>query len=162
MHKSVIMKAEPVDRMARSNNMAAGELLSYPYTADTLENETRLLDIKLAKQQIEMRYRLAEIQNQQLYSPVKEPFESSGEFARALMDLTEIEGDFESQKKKVALCPDFNLIDAFKMFNGLHKNGVDPDDLFHTIKDNLGMMVTKNEVFMMFYRLNRRGNGMLD
>ena len=62
----------------------------------------------------------------------------------------------------MALCPDFNLIDAFKMFNGLAKGGVDQDDLFMTIRDNIDLMVSKDEVFMMFYRLNRRGTGMLN
>lgn len=54
----------------------AGEILNYPYSFDqeTKDAETMALSNKLAKQQYEESYKIAEIQNQQLYSPVREDF----------------------------------------------------------------------------------------
>jgi Ca2+-binding EF-hand superfamily protein len=106
---------------------------------------------------------LAEIQNQQLFSPIREDFEGSKEFARALLDMTEIEGELEKKRRELVLRSDFNLCDVFKMFGGLSKgkHGIDVDDLYNTINQNLDLTITKDEVFIMFYKLNKQGNGLI-
>jgi ribosome-binding ATPase YchF (GTP1/OBG family) len=101
----------------------AGEILNYPYSFDnnTLNEETMAMDTKLAKQRWEESYKIAEIQNQQLYSPVKEDFNGAKEFAQALFDMTEIEGKLEKKRRELTLRSDFNMCDVFKMFGGLSR-----------------------------------------
>jgi hypothetical protein len=71
--------------------------------------------------------------------------------------MTEIEGDLEKKRRELVLRSDFNLCDVFKMFGGLSKgkHGVDVDDLYGTIMHNLDLTITKDEVFIMFYKLNK-------
>ena len=50
------------------------------------------------------------------------------------------------------------------MFGGLShagKRGIDCDDLYHTITKNLELTITKDEVFIMFYKLDKDGDGMI-
>lgn len=111
----------------------AGDILNYPYSFDQgTHDESMALDNKLAKQHYEEQYRVAEIQNQQLYSPIREDFTGAAEFARALFDMSEIEGQLEKKRRELVLRSDFNLCDAFKMFGGLtgSKRGIDCDDLY--------------------------------
>ena len=42
------------------------------------------------------------------------------EFARALLDMTEVEGECEKKRRELVLQADFNLCDIFKMFGGLN------------------------------------------
>lgn len=78
--------------------------------------------------------------------------------------MTEIEGELEKKRRELVLRSDFNLGDIFKMFGGLSKgkHGIDVDDLFYTVTENLDLTVTKDEVFIMFYKLNRSGNGLIN
>ena len=124
---------------------------------------TKELDQRLSKIAAEEQYRLAEIQNYQLYSPIKEDFGGAKEFARALLDMTEIEGELEKKRREVVLRSDFNLADIFRMFGGLSKGkrGVDCDYLYDTTVRNLELTITKDEVFIMFYKLNTAGNGLI-
>ena len=64
-----------------------------------------------------------------------EDFKGAKEFARALLDMTEIEGDLEKKRCTLCLRSDFNLGDCFKMFGGLShgKMGVDTDELYGAI-----------------------------
>ena len=112
----------------------------------------------------EEQYRVAEIQNQQLYSPVREDFKGAKEFSQALYDMTEIEGELEKKRRELTLRSDFNMGDTFKMFGGLSKGkrGIDCDDLFDCITNNLDLTITKDEVFIMFYKLNTSGNGLIN
>lgn len=77
--------------------------------------------------------------------------------------MTEIEGKLEKKRRELTLRSDFNLCDVFKMFGGLSrgKQGIDCDDLYHTIINNLELQVTKDEVFIMFYKLNKSGDGLI-
>ena len=77
--------------------------------------------------------------------------------------MTEIEGEFEKKRRELVLRSDFNMCDVFKMFGGLSKGkrGIDCDDLYHTITDNLDLTITKDEVFIMFYKINVAGNGLI-
>lgn len=121
------------------------------------------MDNQLAKKRYEEQYRVAEIQHQQLYSPIKEDFTGAKEFAQALLDMTEIEGKLEKKRRELTLRSDFNMCDVFKMFGGLSrgKQGIDCDDLYNTIFSNLDLNVTKDEVFIMFYKLDKDGDGLI-
>jgi Ca2+-binding EF-hand superfamily protein len=83
--------------------------------------------------------------------------------AKALFDMTEIEGVNEKKRRELVLRSDFNLCDCFKMFGGLSggKRGIDCDDLYYTITQNLELTITKDEVFIMFYKLDKDGDGLI-
>jgi len=55
------------------------------------------------------------------------------------------------------------MCDAYKMFIRLDasKRGVDCDDLYSTIVENLQQTITKDEVFIIFYKLDKDGDGFL-
>jgi len=78
--------------------------------------------------------------------------------------MTEIEGELEKKRRELVLRSDFNLCDVFKMFGGLSKGkrGIDCDDLYGTITANLDLTITKDEVFIMFYKLDKDGDGLID
>ena len=42
------------------------------------------------------------------------------------------------------------------------KRGVDCDDLYDTITNNLELTITKDEVFIIFYKLDKDGDGFLN
>ena len=77
--------------------------------------------------------------------------------------MCEIEGQLEKKRRELVLRSDFNLCDVFKMFGGLSrgKQGVDCDDLYDTIVSNLDLTCTKDEVFIMFYKLDKDGDGLI-
>ena len=77
--------------------------------------------------------------------------------------MTEVEGELEKKRRELVLRSDFNMCDVFKMFGGLSKGkrGIDCDDLFGTITENLDLTITKDEVFIMFYKLNEGGDGLI-
>lgn len=83
-HSLATHAVHPQSSLSATNKhfQTAGEILNYPYSFDaaTLNEETIALDNKLAKQIYEEQYKIAEIQNQQLYSPVKEEFNGAKEF----------------------------------------------------------------------------------
>jgi hypothetical protein len=49
------------------------------------------------------------------------------------------------------------------MFGGLKggKRGIDCDDLYFTVIENLDLTVTKDEVFILFYKLDKDGDGLI-
>ena len=59
---------------------------------------------------------------------------------------------------------DFNMCDIYKMLIRLKegKRGVDCVDLFDTITNNLELTITKDEVFIIFYKLDKDGDGFLN
>ena len=99
-----------------------------------------------------------------LYPTVKEEFASARDFAQALVDMTELEGGLERKRRDLALRSDFNMCDTYKMFTRLvaGKKGVDCDDLFWTITENLQLVISKDEVFIIFYKLDKDGDGVLN
>lgn len=90
-------------------------------------------------------------------------FVGARDFAQALCDMAEIEGQLEQKRRELALRSDFNMCDAYKMFTQLDasKRGVDCDDLFATMVHNLELTITKDEVFIIFYKLDKDGDGIL-
>lgn len=60
---------------------------------------------------------------------------------------------------------DFNITDAFKLFNSVktNKRGFDVDDLYYVLKEHLNLgQLTKDEVFILFYKLDRDGDGFVN
>lgn len=78
--------------------------------------------------------------------------------------MSEIEGALERKRRELALRSDFNMCDVYKMLIRLQegKRGVDCDDLYETITNNLELIITKDEVFIIFYKLDKDGDGFLN
>jgi hypothetical protein len=77
--------------------------------------------------------------------------------------MCEIEGTLEKKRRELALRSDFNMADIYKMLTNLNVGkGADCDDLYACITDNLGLMITKDEVFIIFYKLDKDGDGHLN
>ena len=59
---------------------------------------------------------------------------------------------------------DFNLTDIFKMFNSVknNKRGIDVDDLFFVLREHLKLTLTKDEVFILFYKVDKDGDGFIN
>ena len=55
------------------------------------------------------------------------------------------------------------MCDVYKMFTQLQpgKRGIDCDDLYATLVHNLELTITKDEVFIIFYKLDKDGDGLL-
>ena len=55
------------------------------------------------------------------------------------------------------------MCDTYKMFTRLNlgSRGVDCDDLYSTLVNNLDLQITKDEVFIIFYKLDKDGDGVL-
>ena len=77
--------------------------------------------------------------------------------------MSEVEGLLEQRRRELALRSDFNMCDTYKMFTQLDasKKGIDCDDLYATLVDNLQLTITKDEVFIIFYKLDKDGDGLL-
>ena len=69
----------------------------------------------------------------------------------------------EQKRRELALRSDFNMCDVYKMFTQLDasKRGIDCDDLYSTMVHNLQLTITKDEVFIIFYKLDKDGDGVL-
>ena len=62
-------------------------------------------------------------------------FPQSRDFAKAICDMCEVEGELEKKRREMAIRSDFNICDVYKMFTNLDekKRGIDVDDLYRTI-----------------------------
>ena len=78
--------------------------------------------------------------------------------------MVQVEGSLEKKRRALALRSDFNIADAFKLFNSVKQNkkGIDCDDLAKILKDQLSLSFTKDEIFILFYCLDRDGDGFLN
>ena len=72
-----------------------------------------------------------------------------------------IEGQLESYRRELAARTDFNLFDTFKMFvrGQFDKKGIDCDDVYDTIMSNLEVQVSKDEIFILFYKVDKDADG---
>lgn len=61
----------------------------------------------------------------------------------------------------MALRADFNMCDCFKLFTQkqVAKKGVDCDDLYFVLQKILGVEITKDEVFILFYKVDKDSDG---
>ena len=77
--------------------------------------------------------------------------------------MTEIEGINERKRIELTLRSDFNLYDVFRMLGGHSgaRDGIDCDSLYHAITVTLGLTISKDELFIMFYRLDQDGDGLI-
>eukprot|EP00349_Pseudokeronopsis_sp_Brazil_P011708 CAMPEP_0202979440 /NCGR_PEP_ID=MMETSP1396-20130829/85583_1 /ASSEMBLY_ACC=CAM_ASM_000872 /TAXON_ID= /ORGANISM="Pseudokeronopsis sp., Strain Brazil" /LENGTH=193 /DNA_ID=CAMNT_0049718853 /DNA_START=1273 /DNA_END=1851 /DNA_ORIENTATION=+ len=75
--------------------------------------------------------------------------------------MVEVESALEKKRRELALRSDFNLPDAFKLFNSMknHHRGIDCDDFFSILREVLCLSLTKDEMFILFYKLDRDGDG---
>ena len=78
--------------------------------------------------------------------------------------MCDTQGSLEKVRRELAIQSDFNICDSWNMFTRLnkHSKGVDAEDLFFTAVHNLEMEITKDEIFMIFFSLDRDGDGKLD
>lgn len=72
-----------------------------------------------------------------------------------------MEGALEKKRRELALCADFNLCDIYKMFLQLRVNkpGIDSDDVYYTLRTNLEIDITIDEVFIIFYKIDKDSDG---
>ena len=77
--------------------------------------------------------------------------------------MSEIEGISERKRVELVQRSDFNLKDAFKMFGGMSggKYGINCDDLYQTITCNLRLSISKDELFILFYALDKDSDGLI-
>ena len=81
---------------------------------------------------------------------------------QTFVDMMQVEGDLEKRRRELSMRQDFNLTDAFKLFNSVKsgKRGFDVDDLYYVLREILVLnQLTKDEVFILFYKLDRDGDG---
>jgi hypothetical protein len=81
---------------------------------------------------------------------------------QTFVDFMQVEGDLDRRKRALAMRQDFNLTDCYKLFNSVKQNkrGFDVDDLYYVLKEWLLIgQLTKDEVFILFYKLDRDGDG---
>ena len=80
-----------------------------------------------------------------------------------MCDISEIEGRLEKIRKDLALRTDFNICDVYKLFIGKNttKKGIDCDDFYIALVHNLQLEITKDEMFILFYKLDTNGDAKL-
>ena len=77
-----------------------------------------------------------------------------------ISDQIAIENDLEKSKKDLALCSDFNLIDAFRLFDPLSKGYITTVDLQDGLKE-IGLYPSYEEVSLFFRRYDSDNDGRL-
>lgn len=80
--------------------------------------------------------------------------------------MMQVEGTLEKKRRELAMRPDFNLSDAYKLFTSVSNKkhstrGFDVDDLYQVLNEIIGLMLTKDEVFILFYKLDKNGDGLV-
>ena len=72
------------------------------------------------------------------------------------------EGALEKRRRDLALRQDFNICDLYKMFLGLRLNkpGIENTDVYAMINDNLELPLTKDEVFIIFCKVDKDGDSL--
>lgn len=136
-----------------------GDIMSFPHNYDESRAQEVNFDSKTYKagqenQQANSLYPSQEIQT----------FSKAKDLAEALCDMCVMEGLLEKKRRELALRADFNLCDTYKMFLQLRLNkpGIDCDDVFFTLKNNLEIDITIDEVFIIFYKVDKDSDGYWD
>jgi Ca2+-binding EF-hand superfamily protein len=74
-----------------------------------------------------------------------------------------LERECEATKIETALKPDFNLLDAFKIFDFMGTGNVSIQDVINALRDNLSFSeFTHDDVFLLFRRYDTNGDGKLN
>jgi len=120
---------------------------------------------KLYKAQREESDKLAENRAKALLFPnpdvIVKGFPRAKDFAQCLKDMCSIEEKLEQRRKEVAMRTDFNIPDSYRMFTQgkIGTPGVDCDDLYQTCANVLDSQITKDEMFIIFYRVDKDCDG---
>ena len=84
------------------------------------------------------------------------------EFVRTLKDIVFAEREVESAKIELALKSDFNLVDAFKMFDLRSIGAVSQSDLRTGLAQSLGFMdFTNDDIYLLYRRFDKMNTGQL-
>ena len=75
--------------------------------------------------------------------------------------MMEAEGILERKRRDLSLRQDFNLPDAFKLFNCAKqcKYGIDCDDFYYVVTKILGVNISRDEIIILFYKIDKDGDG---
>lgn len=74
-----------------------------------------------------------------------------------------LERELESAKIELALKPDFNLLDAFKIFDSRGTGNISVQDVITTLRDNLNFSdFTHDDVYLLFRRHDNNNDGKLN
>jgi len=85
------------------------------------------------------------------------------EFAKVLKDNIFLERELEGAKIEIALKPDFNLLDAFKIFDIRGNGNVSVQDIMNALRDNLSFTeFTHDDVYLLFRRHDANSDGKLN
>jgi len=85
------------------------------------------------------------------------------EFAKMMKDVIFIERELEGVKIEAAMKPDFNLLDAFKIFDSRGKGNVSVQDIAMSLKEVLGVDgFTHDDVYLLFRRFDGNHDGKLN
>lgn len=85
------------------------------------------------------------------------------EFAKVLKENIFLERELEGAKIEVALKPDFNLLDAFKIFDTRGTGNISVQDIIMSLRDNLGFdQFTHDDVYLLFRRHDSNNDGKLN
>ena len=85
------------------------------------------------------------------------------EFAKVLKDNIFLERELESAKIELALKPDFNLLDAFKIYDTRGTGNVSVQDIISSLRENLSFAeFTHDDVYLLFRRHDTNTDGKLN
>jgi Ca2+-binding EF-hand superfamily protein len=74
-----------------------------------------------------------------------------------------LERELETSKIELALKPDFNLLDAFKIFDTRGSGNVSVQDIIMALRDNIGFdQFTHDDVYLLFRRNDHNQDGKLN
>lgn len=142
---------------ARTNNET---VMNYPYAFDNdspsfVQSDVDFQDKLKFMNNTAQRLKVSQ-QMSNAYT-IEDGFNEKLSLAQAFVDMMAAEGILEKKRRDLALRSDFNLVDAFKLFNSVknHKRGIDCDDFYYVLRDILGLSITHDEVFIIFYKLDR-------
>jgi hypothetical protein len=85
------------------------------------------------------------------------------EFAAVLKEIVFLERDVESAKIDLALKSDFNLLDAFRMFDMKAFSYISSDDITYGLTNALGFgEFTPDDIYLFFRRVDLSGRGRIN
>jgi Ca2+-binding EF-hand superfamily protein len=79
---------------------------------------------------------------------------------RSLKEQINIDREIEEIKKQLALKSDFNLLDAFRVFD-VHSRGYITKLEFELALNDMGLYPTKDELYLFFKRFDKDQDGLL-
>jgi Ca2+-binding EF-hand superfamily protein len=82
------------------------------------------------------------------------------QLVKSLKDQISFDRDLEEAKRRLALRSDFNLLDAFKIFDRKGKGFVTMTELERALHE-IGLYPTKDELYLFFRRYDKDSDGLL-